>query len=111
MFPNLYLYIIITFNVLLTYPRREIDTPNPTFCLFTSFSKLFLKVLPKKVPKKAKRRPPFCGGGAKRRLLYFLTFLGSTFKNSFKNDVKRQKVGFGVSISLLGYVKSTLNVR
>ena len=49
--------------------------------------------------------PPFCG------LLYFLFFLGSTFKNSFENDVKRQKVGFGVSISLLGYVKSTLNVR
>ena len=37
-------------------------------------------------------------------------FLGSTFKNSFENDVKRQKVRFGVSISLLGYVKSTLNV-
>ena len=50
------------------------------------------------------RRSPFCG------FLYFLTVLGSTFKHSFENDIKRQKVRFGVSISLLGYVKSMLNV-
>ena len=62
------------------------------------------------IKESTKGSTPLCGGGAKRRLLYFLTFLGSTFKNSFENDVKRQKVRFGVSISLLGYVKSTLNV-
>ena len=78
----------------------------------------YMKVLPSKskVTKEAAKPPqkrgrgasggppPFCG------FLYFLTVLGSTFKNSFKNDLKRQTVGFGVSISLLGYVKSTLNV-